>query len=172
MATPAQSQVNAPDLEFRCLYTFNLTQKKKKWQDRTLKFHTRNKRVMVYDESYNYIGDTHLQTASEIQEGYDLDLQCGALVQVADLLRTTQSDITALVQKKPKSGLDEASGTEIHLNGPVSQCSVVRDGTTKKHKSIRSILASQASPANRLDSERIRNILEDVENIAPAKRRK
>jgi hypothetical protein len=172
MQTPVQSEVTAPVLEFRCLYTFNITQKKKKWQDGTLKFHTRNKRVMVYDESYNYIGDTHLQTDSEIQEGNELDLQCGALIQVADLLRTTQSDITTLVQKKPKYGLDEVKGKEISLNGSASQGSVLRDGITKKHKSLRSILASQASPPSRLDSERAHNALEDIENIPPPKRTK
>jgi DNA helicase ZGRF1-like protein len=159
------SQITAPVLEFRCLYTFNITQKKKKWQDGTLKFHTRNKRVMIFDESYNYVGDTHLQNATDVQEGdeFKLDPGCGALIQVEDLLRTTQSDVTALIQKKPTPA-SNTSTIEIDpaISKILSQRRNLPDGISKKHKSLRSILASQPALGGR--------DVEEGENLPPTKR--
>jgi hypothetical protein len=37
-------------IEFTCLWTVNKTQKQKKWQDGTLRFHQFNRRAMLYDD--------------------------------------------------------------------------------------------------------------------------
>jgi hypothetical protein len=63
MGTPSlsipPSQNTAPVLEFNCLYTHDIRRKQKRWQDGFLRFHTFNKRVMVYDVPRNFIGDMH-----------------------------------------------------------------------------------------------------------------
>jgi len=47
--TARPTQNTAPVLEFQCLFTFDLRRKQKRWQDGFLRFHTFNKRIMVYD---------------------------------------------------------------------------------------------------------------------------
>ncbi|KAI7596190.1 hypothetical protein KC316_g63 [Hortaea werneckii] len=79
-----QSQNTALVLEFNCLYTHDVRRKSKRWQDGFLRYHTFNKRVMVYDVPRNFIGDTHW-TASELQDGDELTLDKeGVIVQVAE----------------------------------------------------------------------------------------
>ncbi|KAL0263112.1 hypothetical protein SLS55_002088 [Diplodia seriata] len=92
----------APVHEFRCLYTHDLRRKQKRWQDGFLKFHTFNKRVMVYDQPRNYIGDTHWKGGDTLNDGDELTLENGVIVQVAEPVATTQTDLTELLQKKPR----------------------------------------------------------------------
>ncbi|KAL1623191.1 hypothetical protein SLS54_004678 [Diplodia seriata] len=92
----------APVHEFRCLYTHDLRRKQKRWQDGFLKFHTFNKRVMVYDQPRNYIGDTHWKGGDPLNDGDELTLENGVIVQVAEPVATTQTDLTELLQKKPR----------------------------------------------------------------------
>jgi Protein of unknown function (DUF2439) len=169
---PTQSQVTAPVVEFRCLYTFNITQKRKKWQDGSLKFHLRNRRVMIYDESYNYIGDTHLQSAMDVDEGDEFDLQCGALVQVGGKLRTSESDITSIVQKSAKGNDNSISGTWRDSGKAPSQASMLANNSDKKHKSLRSILASQTSGLGRSDLQAVVDVFDNTENTPPSKRQR
>src|SRR6266536_4326989 len=75
-----QTQNTAPVLEFRCLYTQDLRRKQKRWQDGRLKFHTFNKRAMVYDERSNFVGDTHWREDSEFNEGEELELERGGIL--------------------------------------------------------------------------------------------
>jgi hypothetical protein len=94
------TQNTAPILEFTCLYTHDLRQKKKRWQDGVLWFHTFNKRVMVYDVQRNFIGDTHWRQEQFVQEGDDIKLDKGVLIEVGELLATTEQDLTSLLEKR------------------------------------------------------------------------
>ncbi len=60
-ASTAQSppSTTAAVVEYLCLFTHDLKRKQKRWQDGRLKYHTFNKRVMVYDERGNNVGDAH-----------------------------------------------------------------------------------------------------------------
>lgn len=163
----SQSDTTAPVLEFRCLYTFNLTQKKKKWQDGTLKFHTRNKRAMVFDESYNHIGDGHWNNNSDPVEGDEFDLHCGALVQVADMIRTSHSDLTPILERKRKHAEELAKHNSIAPVSILSQRAILGDEANKKHKSLRSIIASQS-----VTSRQGPRYSDNVENEVPNGRSK
>lgn len=105
-----QTQNTAPVLEFRCLYTQQIRQKVKRWQDGRLKYHTFNKRVMVYDERSNFVGDTHWQEDTELDEGEELELERnGFLVQVADFIGKRDQDLTEIVDKRIKEKGERAA---------------------------------------------------------------
>lgn len=96
--TPTQN--TAPVLDFRCLYTFDLRRKQKRWQDGLARFHTFNKRVMVYDEPRNFIGDTHWRESEPIQDGDELQLDKGVLIQVGEPTGKMDQDISGLFEKR------------------------------------------------------------------------
>ncbi|KAG8525791.1 uncharacterized protein KY384_000551 [Bacidia gigantensis] len=104
------TQNTAPIIEFRCLYTHDLRRKQKRWQDGLLRFHTFNKRVMVYDVPRNYIGDTHWRDKDPVQDGDEFELDRGVLIQVGEIVGSTEQDLTALLEKRKKA-------TEIPSNG-------------------------------------------------------
>src|ERR1700721_1054828 len=104
MAIP-QTQNTAPVLEFRCLYTHDLRRKQKRWQDGRLKFHTFNKRVMVYDERFNFVGDTHWREDYKFDDGEELELERGGImVEVADFVGRKDQDLSELLDKRLKEG--------------------------------------------------------------------
>ena len=91
------TQNTASILEFRCLFTPDLKKKQKKWQDGRLKFHTFNKRIMVYDDRANYVGDTHYHTTT-LEEGEELALERGVLVEVGELTGKQDQDLGEILQ--------------------------------------------------------------------------
>ncbi|KAL1635206.1 hypothetical protein SLS58_010376 [Diplodia intermedia] len=105
----------APVHEFRCLYTHDLRRKQKRWQDGFLKFHTFNKRVMVYDQPRNYIGDTHWKGGDTLNDGDELTLENGVIVQVAEPVATTQTDLTELLQRKPRDAQQFPAPANVRL---------------------------------------------------------
>ncbi|GME36530.1 uncharacterized protein LTHEOB_1130 [Neofusicoccum parvum] len=118
---PAQSSAaanTAPVHEFRCLYTHDLRRKQKRWKDGFLKFHTFNKRVMVYDQPRNYIGDTHWKDGDTLYDGDELTLENGVIVQVAEPVATTQTDLTPILQKKPKDTPERPGPANVRLPVP------------------------------------------------------
>lgn len=99
LAVPS-TQNTAPVLDFRCLYTYDLRRKQKRWQDGVARFHTFNKRIMVYDEPRNLIGDTHWREPEPIQDGDELQLDKGILIQIGESTGKTEQDISGLFEKK------------------------------------------------------------------------
>ena len=55
---------------------------------------------MVYDEQGNYIGDHHWRSAEEVQDGDELELDKGVLIEVGERMSTTQTDLSNLFEKK------------------------------------------------------------------------
>ncbi|KAI9760161.1 MAG: hypothetical protein M1835_000225 [Candelina submexicana] len=108
LAIPS-TQNSAPIIEFRCLYTHDLRRKSKRWQDGFLRFHTFNKRVMVYDVLRNFVGDMHWRESGELQDGDELELEKGILVQVGELVARIDQDLTGLFEKKIKGRQDRAA---------------------------------------------------------------
>ena len=98
-----QTQNTAPVIEFRCLWTSDIRRKQKRWQDGRLKFHTFNKRVMVYDERSNFIGDTHWREDHAFGEGEEVELERGGtLVEVGECIGKDDQDLTELIDKRVK----------------------------------------------------------------------
>lgn len=93
----------APVLEYICLFTHDLKRKQKRWQDGRLKYHTFNKRIMVYDERGNFIGDMHWREDFDFDEGEEINLERGAvIVQVAECVGCKNQDLTELLDKRTK----------------------------------------------------------------------
>lgn len=99
-----QTQNTAPVLEFNCLYTHDLRRKQKRWQDGFLRYHTFNKRVMVYDVPRNFLGDLHWTEGGDLQEGDEITLEKGGImVQVSEQVGRTETDLSELLHRKDKS---------------------------------------------------------------------
>ena len=115
---PQQTQNTAPVIEHRCLYTNDLRRKAKRWQDGILRFHTFNKRVMVYDVPRNYIGDTHWREEYPVQDGDEFELDRPVLVQVGEQVGSVEQDLTGLLGKRHKKDAAQESGPEPYSSSP------------------------------------------------------
>ncbi|KAH8884219.1 hypothetical protein GQ53DRAFT_786313 [Thozetella sp. PMI_491] len=88
-------------LEFMCLFTHDLRRKQKRWQDGRLKYHAFNKRVMVYDERGNFVGDMHWRAEHHFDEGEEVQLERGGiLVQVSECVGRKTQDLSELLDKR------------------------------------------------------------------------
>ncbi|KAL7621212.1 hypothetical protein AAE478_008529 [Parahypoxylon ruwenzoriense] len=103
-SSPSNQQVpssTAPVLEFVCLFTRDLRRKQKRWQDGRLKYHTFNKRIMVYDDRGNFVGDTHWREDNDFDEGEEVELERGGtIVQVAECTGSRDQDLSELIDKR------------------------------------------------------------------------
>ncbi|KAF2742846.1 hypothetical protein M011DRAFT_371337, partial [Sporormia fimetaria CBS 119925] len=137
------SQNNAPVAEFRCLFTHDLRRKQKRWQDGFLKFHSFNSRVMVYDTNRNFQGDTYWKDSNAIQEGDELTLDKGIMVEVADAVGVSQTDLTPLFEKTKKplqeNGIPDARPTARPVSRPLA-------GSQLRHKSLNALLGTPKGP--------------------------
>lgn len=122
--TVAPTQNTARVHEFRCLYTRDLHKKAKKWHDGSLRFHTFNRRVMVYDDAKNYIGDLHYRQEEEFGEGVEIQLDRGVKVEVGDRLGETETDLAPILDRqrpeKARSQARQATGLTSRLNSSLS----------------------------------------------------
>ena len=95
------TQNSAPVFKFDCLYTHDIKRKQKRWQDGVLCFHTFNKRVMVYEAvSNNFIGDTHWSESGAVQDGDELKLDRGVIVNVGEQTDRKEQDLTELFSER------------------------------------------------------------------------
>ncbi|KAL0468806.1 hypothetical protein QR685DRAFT_554951 [Neurospora intermedia] len=98
-----ETSSTAEVLEFLCLFTHDLKRKQKRWQDGRLKYHTFNRRVMVYDDRGNYVGDMHWRRDWDFDEGEEIELERGGvIVQVAECVARQQQDLSELIDKRAK----------------------------------------------------------------------
>jgi hypothetical protein len=58
---------------------------------------------MDYEDTDNFIGDHHCRDSNDIQDGDELELDKGVLIQVSECMETTQSDLSALFEKRKAS---------------------------------------------------------------------
>lgn len=145
----SQSQVTASVVKFRCLYTHDLRRKSKRWQDGYLRYHAFNKRVMVYDEQGNYIGDHHWRSVDEVQDGDELELDKGALIQVGEKMSTTQTDLSNLFDKRTSQGSPqshEPASQAPRTSTPRSSCS------SQPFRSLNDLLGIRKTPIGHLVS--------------------
>ena len=153
MAPQTPRMAEAPDtaavLQFTCLYTHDITRKKKRWQDGRLRFHTFNKRIMVYDLDGNFVDGQHRRTDDTVNAGDGFALDDGVLVQVEEQQRSAKQDLTELVkQRKTKSvpHMTHGSAREAHGLSSRSPPVTARLGSAPSPKSIREVLKG-AKPA-------------------------
>ncbi|KAI0506192.1 hypothetical protein F5B22DRAFT_651014 [Xylaria bambusicola] len=100
-AHPQSSATTAPVREHACLFTHDLRRKQKRWQDGRLKYHTFNRRVMVYDERGNFVGDMHWREDYDLADGDELELERGGvLIQVGECVGSRDQDLSDLIDKR------------------------------------------------------------------------
>lgn len=147
LSTPL-TQNTAPVLKFRCLYSHDLRRKAKRWHDGFLRFHTFNKRVMVYDTPGNFIGDLHWRESEEIQDGDEMELDKGVLIQVGECLEKTQTDLSGLFEKKRTS---QGSPQQNNSAPQSSRVSIPRStaGSQAPLKSLNDLLGIKRAPIGR-----------------------
>ncbi|KAF1354329.1 hypothetical protein EJ07DRAFT_132737 [Lizonia empirigonia] len=144
----------APVAEFRCLYTPDIRKKQKKWQDGYLKFHTFNNRVIVYDQARNFLGDTYYKDSNELHEGDELTLDKGVMVEVADAMGITQTDLAPLFEKKPREVPPPPSAPPRRFQPPsqvasyhvTSATNATRTNPQLRHKSLNTLLGTPKGP--------------------------
>ncbi|KAJ4259568.1 hypothetical protein NW762_007497 [Fusarium torreyae] len=106
-------------VDFICLFTHDLKRKQKRWQDGVLKYHTFNKRVMVYDDRSHFIGDAHWQGGGDLEPGDEFELDRGAaIVQVSDCTGSREQDLTELLDKRAKEVEKRRSNAGTRTPGP------------------------------------------------------
>ncbi|KAL3449819.1 hypothetical protein BJX65DRAFT_31925 [Aspergillus insuetus] len=117
LTVPA-TQGTAPVIKFRCLFTHDVRRKAKRWQDGFLRFHTFNKRVMVYDNGGYFIGDLHYRAPEGIQDGDELELDKGVLIQVCETLEQSETDISVLYRNKATTSPPQSNGPPSAARSP------------------------------------------------------
>ncbi|KAK3899313.1 hypothetical protein C8A05DRAFT_18233 [Staphylotrichum tortipilum] len=121
-AGPGSGAPAATAVEFTCLFTHDLRRKQKRWEDGRLKYHTFNKRVMVYDERGNFIGDTHWQRDWDFDEGDEFQLERGSvIVQVVECVGRQEQDLSELLDKRTKE--KEQRQARVAARPPISAAS-------------------------------------------------
>ena len=143
LVVPA-TQNTAPVLDFRCLYTHDLRRKQKRWQDGIARFHTFNKRLMVYDESRNFVGDTHWRESDPVQDGDELQLDKGVLIQIGEETARAEQDLTELLERRKRAPIVDSSAAESMPNPtPHSESATPNPGTSAlRPKSLNVLLGT------------------------------
>ncbi|KAJ5907039.1 uncharacterized protein N7473_003955 [Penicillium subrubescens] len=154
-APASSSPITASVIKFRCLYTHDLRRKSKRWQDGYLRYHAFNKRVMVYDETGNYIGDHHWRSNDEVQDGDEMELDKGALIQVGERMGTTQTDLSNLFEKRKSS--QSSPQANDHTSQTVSQTPrasvpIRSSGSSQPFRSLNELLGIKKTPVGHLVS--------------------
>jgi Protein of unknown function (DUF2439) len=146
----APTQNTAPVFEFRCLYTYDLRKKKKIWHDGSLRFHTFNRRVMVYDESKNYIGDAHWRETGDFLEGEELRLDKGVMVEVGEQIGHTETDLAPVILEKRRPELASSPPrASVSANAFSSGSRPMASLPQARPKSLAAVLGASQGPIGR-----------------------
>ncbi|PLB33200.1 uncharacterized protein BDW47DRAFT_114404 [Aspergillus candidus] len=161
MSTPPHSatgvpltQNTAPVVKHRCLYTHDLRRKAKRWQDGFLRYHTFNKRIMVYDTAGNFVGDQHGRHEEGIQDGDELELDRGVLVQVGESMERTETDLSGLYSNKKtqQSPRPRAGDSPVPSMRPGTGTPVRSSLSSHPPRSLNDLLGIRKTPVTRLVS--------------------
>jgi hypothetical protein len=103
---------------------------------------------MVYDASRNFLGDTYWKEPAEIQEGDELTLDKGLMVEVAETMGTTQTDLTPLLERKKES--PQRNNARPVLRAPskpaIPVTNSLRASSQLRHKSLNALLGTSKGP--------------------------
>jgi len=100
---------------------------------------------MVYDVPRNFIGDTHWKETMEPQEGDELTLEKGVLVEVAEAVGTMEIDLTPLFERKSKVSPNSKTA-EVRPKQPMIRNTTIYNASQLRHKSLNTILGTLKGP--------------------------
>ncbi|KAJ5165089.1 uncharacterized protein N7500_006919 [Penicillium coprophilum] len=179
---PTSPQVTASVVKFRCLYTHDLRRKSKRWHDGYLRYHKFNKRVMVYDDQGNFIGDHHWRSPDEVQDGDEMELDKGVLIEVTENMGTTETDITTLYEKRissqgspqTKAPVSQVPRTSTQTSTQTS-APIRSSGSSQSFRSLNDLLGIKRTPIGHLvppyEERRPSRPTSSVQASAPAPKR-
>lgn len=147
---PISPQVTASVVKFRCLYSHDLRRKSKRWHDGHLRYHKHNKRVMVYDDQGNFIGDHHWRSLDEVQDGDEMELDKGVLIEVGENMGITETDISNLYEKK-RSSQGSPQGRDPVPSVPRASAATPTPrygGSSQSFRSLNDLLGIKKTPVN------------------------
>jgi hypothetical protein len=103
---------------------------------------------MVYDTSRNFLGDTYWKEPNDVQEGDELTLDKGIMVEVAEAMGVTQTDLAPILERKKESPLRNNSAP---MQRPVTRpaappTNALRPGSQLRHKSLNTLLGTPKGP--------------------------
>ncbi|ETS84792.1 hypothetical protein PFICI_02817 [Pestalotiopsis fici W106-1] len=132
----AQEPSSSVVFEHVCLFTRDIKRKQKRWQDGRLKFHAFNKRIMVYDDRGNFLGDSHWREDYEFGDGEEFQLERGAvLVQTAECVSSHRQDLSELIDKRVQEKIQRQSAAA--ARSPRPGTAQVSPQTGKDHFQLR-----------------------------------
>lgn len=143
------TQNTAPVFEYRCLYTHDVRKKKKTWHDGSLRFHTFNRRVMVYDDAKNYIGDLHHRESDQLSEGDELRLDKGVLVEVGEQIGRTETDLAPILEKARPQKSSSPPRAPLRKLPPTNATTGTPPCLSGRPKSIADVLGASQGPIGR-----------------------
>jgi hypothetical protein len=105
---------------------------------------------MVSDQARNHIGDTYWKESNELCEGDELRLDKGVLVEVAEAMGITQTDLAPVLAKKTKDTPKEhparptpsAAARPFQRPTSVAPTNAARAGSQLRHKSLNTLLGT------------------------------
>ena len=144
-ASTTQNMNTAPVHEHYCMFSRDGHKnfKNRKWHDGSLKFHTFNSRVMVYDLDRHFVGDLHYRDEEEFGEGLELTLDRGPMVQVGHRLGETQTDLGEVLNGKSR---EDGAGSSPAALKPSRLPSIISQG---KPRSLKEVLGASQGPIGR-----------------------
>ena len=101
---------------------------------------------MVYDVPRNFIGDTHWKETIELQEGDELTLEKGVLVEVAEAVGTMETDLTPLLERKSKVSPNSKTAEVRPKQPPMIRNTAIYSPSQLRHKSLNTILGTLKGP--------------------------
>ncbi|KAK9479162.1 hypothetical protein V1514DRAFT_319486 [Lipomyces japonicus] len=100
-----QSIIESDVQIYEVLWTSQITQKSKRWNDGILKFHIFNKRAMLYDLNKVLVDSSFLTSVCNLQVNQELKLE-RHLVLIEHAVQTIRQDITPIIRRKRKSSIE------------------------------------------------------------------
>ncbi|EAS30654.3 uncharacterized protein CIMG_06133 [Coccidioides immitis RS] len=143
------SQTTAAVIRFSCLFTYDIKRKAKRWQDGFLRFHTFNRRVMVYGTSGDFVGDLHMRESSTVRDGDQLELERGVLVEVGECLEKTETDLTELLEKRKTNSTASPARTMIQQTPAAAAAAAGVVANPARPKSLNELLGKNRGPLGR-----------------------
>ncbi|KAH7308532.1 hypothetical protein B0I35DRAFT_360667, partial [Stachybotrys elegans] len=159
--------------DFICLYSHDLRRKQKRWQDGKLKYHTFNKRIMVYDDRGGFVGDAYWSEDYEFGEGEEFSLERGsAVVQVCDCTGSREQDLTAILDKRAREV--EKRRETAAVRTPARREQDGRSHLQPRNLPLNAVVANPGAPIGRAvvpDKSPYEARMTSVEGSAPKRRK-
>ena len=172
---PPPTQNTAPVHEYRCLFTREAHKKAKKWHDGSLRFHTFNRRVVVYDDGNHTVGDLHYRQEETFGEGVELTLESRVLVQVEQQIGQTETDISQVVHTRHDQGPERVKRIRLAATAPQQSQQSLKSllGSSQRQGRARMPYQSPYEQRHAVVEEQIepatkrRKVAVDKENLPP-----